>query len=296
MQYDVIIIGGSYAGLAAGMPLARARRKILIIDGGQRRNRFAQHSHGFLTQDGADAGAIAAKGREQLLAYDTVHWLEGKASCAERSEHGFRVQIEGMEPQEARRLVLATGVVDLLPDVPGLAERWGSHVFHCPYCHGYELNQGQIGVLASSPMAMHLALLLPDWGTTTFFLNDAFEPDDEQLEKLKARGVRLERSRITRIEGALELIMQDGRVVKLDGLFTATRLEAASPIAAMLGCEFDDGPLGRTIKTDLMKASTVQGVYACGDAARPGGSLPLAVGDGTMAGAAAHQSLIFGGY
>lgn len=296
MQYDVIIIGGSYAGLAAGMPLARARRKILVIDGGQRRNRFARHSYGFLTQDGAEAAAIAAKGREQLLAYDTVRWLEGKASSAEATENGFRVEIGGMEPQEARRLVLATGVVDLLPELPGLAERWGSRVFHCPYCHGYELNQGQIGVLASSPMSMHQALLLPDWGPTTFFLNGAFEPDGEQLEKLKARGVRLERSRIARIEGELDLIMRDGRVVKLDGLFTATRLEVASPIAALLGCEFDEGPLGRTIKTDLMKASTVPGVYACGDAARPGGSLPLAVGDGTMAGAAAHQSLIFGGY
>ncbi|MGB7196617.1 MAG: NAD(P)/FAD-dependent oxidoreductase [Collimonas pratensis] len=296
MQYDVIIIGGSYAGLAAGMPLARARRQVLVIDAGQRRNRFAQHSHGFLTQDGTEAAAIAAKGRAQLLAYDSVRWLEGKASNAERTENGFRVQVEGMAPQEARRLVLATGVVDLLPDVPGLAERWGRHVFHCPYCHGYELNQGQIGVLATSPMSVHQALLLPDWGATTLFLNGVFEPDDEQLAQLKARGVRLERSRIERIAGELELLMQDGRVLHLTGLFTAPRLELASPIAAMLGCEFEEGPFGRTIKTDHMKASTVPGVYACGDAARAGGSLPLAVGDGTMAGVAAHQSLIFRGH
>lgn len=296
MQHDVIIVGGSYAGLAAGMPLARARRKILVVDGGQRRNRFAHHSYGFLTQDGAKGAAIAAQGRAQLLAYDTVGWLDGKVSAAERTENGFLVQIDGMAPQLARRLVLATGIVDLLPDLPGLAERWGSQVFHCPYCHGYELNQGQIGVLATSPLSMHQALLLPDWGPTTLFLNDAFEPDDEQLGKLKARGVKLERSRIERIEGKLELVMQDGRVLKLDGLFTTTRLEVASPVAAMLGCEFDDGPFGRTVKTDLMKASTVPGVYACGDAARPGGSVSFAVGDGMMAGAAAHQSLIFGSH
>jgi thioredoxin reductase len=295
MQYDVIIVGGSYAGLAAGTPLARARRKVLVIDGGRRRNRFAHHSYGFFTQDGAEAAAIAAQGREQLLAYDTAHWLDGQVTSAERTENGFRVQIEGMAPQEAKRLVVATGIVDLLPDLPGLAERWGSQVFHCPYCHGYELNQGQIGVLATSPLSMHLALLLPDWGPTTFFLNDAFEPDDEHLEKLNARGVKLERSRIDRIEGKLDLIMQDGRAVNLDGLFTTTRFEVASPIAAMLGCEFDEGLLGRTVKTDLMKASTVPGVYACGDAARPGGSLTFAVSDGMMAGVAAHQSLVFGG-
>ncbi|UJB20655.1 MULTISPECIES: NAD(P)/FAD-dependent oxidoreductase [Lysobacter] len=296
MQYDVIIVGGSYAGLAAAMPLARARRKILVVDAGQRRNRFAGHSHGFLTQDGTQAAAIAAKGREQLLAYRTVGWLDGKVAGAQRHENGFRLDIEGMPPLEARRLVLATGVVDRLPPVPGLAERWGTHVFHCPYCHGYELNQGPIGVLATSPMSMHLALLLPDWGPTTLFLNDAFEPDAEQLEKLQARGVRLERSRIERIEGSLDLVLHDGRIANLDGLFTLTTPDVASPIAAMLGCEFDEGPMGRTIRTDAMKATTVQGVFACGDAARPGGSLPLAVGDGTIAGAAAHQSLIFGGY
>lgn len=296
MQYDVIIIGGSYAGLAAAMPLARARRKILIVDGGQRRNRFAQHSHGFLTQDGTDAAEIAAKGRQQLQAYDTVDWLDGKVTSARQTETGFHVAIEGMAAQEARRLVLATGVIDRLPDVPGLTERWGTAVFHCPYCHGYELNQGRIGMLATSPLSMHLAMILPDWGSTTFFLNGTFEPDEEQLAKLAARGVKVERNIIDRIEGKPDVVLKDGRTIQLDGMFTTTRIEAASLIAPMLGCEFEEGPHGYTIKTDHFKATTVSGVYACGDAARPGGSLPLAVGDGTIAGAAAHQSLIFGDY
>jgi len=192
--------------------------------------------------------------------------------------------------------VLATGVIDHLPEVPGLAERWGRHVFHCPYCHGYELNQGRIGALGVSPFSMHVALMLPDWGQATFFLNGAFEPDADQLAQLQARGVVLERGLIDRIEGAMDIVMRDGRVIAQDGLFTLTRVEVASPIAQALGCEFEDGPLGRTIKTDAMKATTVPGVYACGDAARQGGSLPLVVGDGTMAGAATHQSLIFGGH
>nr|WKF59171.1 NADH dehydrogenase [Paraburkholderia busanensis] len=294
MEYDVIVVGGSYAGLAAAMPLARARRRVLVVDGGLRRNRFAHHSHGFLTQDGTPAASIAATGREQLLSYDTVQWLDGKVIHAQRIEHGFRVEIEGDGHREAKRLVLATGVVDHLPPVPGLAERWGTHVFHCPYCHGYELNQGKIGVLATSPASMHQALLLPEWGPTTFFLDGAFDPDDEQLAKLDARGVTVERERVERIDGELDVVLYSGRTLALAGLFTMPRLDVASPIAAMLGCEFDDTPMGRTVKTDFIKATTVPGVFACGDAARLGGSLPLAVGDGTMAGAATHQSLVFG--
>lgn len=300
MHYDAIVIGGSYAGLAAATQLARARRRVLVVDAGQRRNRFAEHSHGFLTQDGTPAADIAAQGRAQLMAYPTVDWLEGTVTAAERAGQGFRIEVDGVapspEPIDARRLVLATGVIDHLPEVPGLAERWGRHVFHCPYCHGYELNQGRIGALGVSPFSMHVALMLPDWGQATFFLNGAFEPDADQLAQLQARGVVLERGLIDRIEGAMDIVMRDGRVIAQDGLFTLTRVEVASPIAHALGCEFEDGPLGRTIKTDAMKATTVPGVYACGDAARQGGSLPLVVGDGTLAGAATHQSLIFGAH
>jgi thioredoxin reductase len=295
MSYDVIIIGGSYAGLAAALMLARARRQILVVDAGIRRNRFAKFSHGFLTRDGEEPAVIAAKAREEVLAYKTVDWREGKAISAERTARGFRVEIEGASsPQEAQRLVLATGVVDILPEIPGLAERWGRHVFHCPYCHGYELNQGRIGVLATSAASMHLALLLPDWGKTTLFLNGTFEPDEEQVTKLESRGVTIDRRPIDRIQGELDLVMKDGGVAQLDGLFTMTKLEIAGQIPTQLGCQFDESPIGRTLRTDGMKATTVPGVYACGDAARPFGSVPLAVGDGATAGSAAHQSLIFG--
>jgi len=294
MQYDAIVVGGSYAGLAAALQLARARRKVLVVDGGQRRNRFAVHSHGFLTQDGMEAAEIAAIGKAQLLAYDNVDWLDGVVASAERSETGFRLQVEGGPTREAKRLVLAVGATDHLPDLPGLAERWGRHVFHCPYCHGYELNQEAIGVLATSPMSTHLALMLPDWGPTTFFLNGAFTPDSDQLQQLQARGVNVEPGLIARIEGTLDLVMQDGRVMKPAGLFVATRIETNGSIAHQLGCAMDEGPFGRTIKIDGMKATTVPGVFACGDAARPGGSVAIAVGDGTIAGSATHRSLIFG--
>ena len=294
MSLDVIIIGGSYAGLAAALQLARARRQILVVDGGKRRNRFAGHSNGFMSRDGEEAAAIAAIGREQLLAYSTVQWVDDEVVGAERTDDGFRVVLAQGAVHAARRLVLATGVSDTLPDIPGLVERWGTSVFHCPYCHGYELDQGRIGVLATSPGSLHMGLLLPDWGPTTFLLNGSFDPDTEQLEKLRARGVTVDRGLIDRVEGNLTVVMRDGRSVELDGLFTPTRVAPASPIAEQLGCQIDENAMGRVVVTDPMKATTVPGVYACGDVARFGGALPIAVGDGAMAGGATHQSLIFG--
>jgi thioredoxin reductase len=139
MLHDAIIIGGSYSGMAAALQLARARRRVLVVDAGQRRNRFARYSHGFLTQDGEPPDAIAARAREQLMRYPTVTWIEGAAKSAVTAENGFQVQLAGGARHDGRRLVLATGVADELPDLPGLRERWGSSVFLCPYCDGYEL-------------------------------------------------------------------------------------------------------------------------------------------------------------
>jgi len=296
MTYDAIIIGGSYAGLAAALPLARARRKLLVIDAGQRRNRFADHSHGFLTRDGASAADIAAIGREQLLAYDTVEWLDAKAADASRTDEGFRVELEDAVARTARRLIIATGVVDTLPAIPGLVERWGRAVFHCPYCHGYELNLGRIGVIGTSAMSVHTALLLPDWGTTTLFLDDSITLDEAQRSQLEARGVTVEATPVERIAGKADVVLRDGRTLVFDGLFTTSRTAVPGRVAGSLGCEFADGPFGSIIKTDSMKATSIPGVFACGDVARAGGSVPLAVGDGTMAGAAAHQSLVFGAF
>ncbi len=296
MDTDVIIIGGSYAGLSAGLPLARARRSVLVVDAGKRRNRNAGSSHNFLTQDGNAPGKIVATGREQLLSYETVKWHDGEAARVESVEGGFRVLTADGAETTARRLIVAAGVKDELPAIPGLAERWGRSVFHCPYCHGYELNQGRIGVLASSPLSMHHALMLPDWGTTTLFLNGAFTPDEDQLAELARRGVAVEQGRVDSLVGdRADVRMRDGRVVVLDGMFTMSRVSVSSPVAEQLGCELDEGPHGSVIRVDEMKATSVPGVFACGDAARFGGSIPIAVADGAMAGVAAHRSLMFGG-
>ena len=293
MEYDVIVIGGSYAGLSAALQLARARRRVLVVDAGVRRNRFASATHGFLTQDGSDPGEVAAEGRAQLMDYQTVDWLSASVESAAAADGGFAVSVPGREPLFGRGLVLATGVRDHLPDVPGLAERWGRRVFHCPYCHGYELQQGPVGVLATSPHSVHQALMLPDWGPTTFFLNGVLEPDREQAAALKARGVTIEPGRVERVAGeVLDVVMQDGRAVPLQGLFLAPRSVLASPLAAQLGCELEEGPLGTFIRTDRTQATTVSGVFACGDAARMAGTVALAVADGAMAGVAAHRRLM----
>lgn len=292
-MFDAIIIGGSYAGLSAGMQLARARRQILVIDGGQRRNRFVEYSHGFLGQDGKKASAIASEGKAQLMAYKTVTWAEGQATSAARQGDGFTVAVEGQGNYQARKLILATGVTDDLPAIEGLAERWGRSIFHCPYCHGYEINNGRIGVLATSALSYHHAMMLPDWGQVTLFTNLCFEPDAEQLTALHQRGVRIETAPVHRISGLATVELQDGRQVEMDGLFTMSSIRINSPIAAQLACEMTDGPMGTVIRTNEIKATSVPGVFACGDAARMAGNVAMAVADGAMAGVAAHQSMIF---
>ncbi len=293
MEFDVIVVGGSYAGLSAALQLARARRRIAIVDAGQRRNRFAATSHGFLGQDGRAPGDIQQDAKAQLLAYPTVQWIQGEALTAQVRDGGFSVTLAD-RLLTAKRLVLATGVSDELPAIDGLAERWGRHVFHCPYCHGYELEQGAIGVLATSELSQHQALLLPDWGPTTFLLNGAFTPDAEQRAALAARGVTVEATPVARVEGEATVVLQDGRTLPFAGLFVATRIHPQSALAAQLGCAFDDSPAGPVIRRDPMMATTVPGVFACGDAARPFGNVALAVGDGAMTGAATHRSLIPG--
>jgi thioredoxin reductase len=293
MVYDVIVVGGSFAGLAAATQIARARRKVLVIDAGQRRNRFAKAAHGFLSQDGRAPGEIIADAREQLMNYSTVEMTGGTAVEAIRQNDGFTIMKSDGESHRGARLVLATGVIDTLPDVPGLAERWGRSVFHCPYCHGYELGLGGIGVLAIGPLSVHQALLVAEWGKTTFLTNGTFEPDAEQRRELARRGVELVTEPVEEIAGLADVRLRDGRVLSFNGLFTASRTSVASPIAEQLGCKFADGPLGSYIETEGFMKTSVPGVFACGDVARGAGSVSIAVGDGAMAGVGAHQSLVF---
>ena len=292
MHFDVIILGGSFAGLSAALQLGRARRTVLVIDAGERRNRFASVSHGFLGRDGVAPGEIIAEATSQLARYVTVATLKGSASKVGRTEEGFYVETHN-DTFHGKRLILAAGVVDILPDIPGLADRWGISIFHCPYCHGYELERGPIGVLATSALSMHHAMMLPDWGPTTLLINDSFTPDEAQRSALARRGVSVEEGRVRQIFGqrpTIELV--NGRTIEFAGIFTLGRT-MGGPIADQLGCELKDGPLGKFIGVDEQQQTSVPRVFACGDVSRAAGSIALAISDGSMAGVAAHRSLIF---
>jgi thioredoxin reductase len=289
---EVIVIGGSYAGLSAALQLARGRRRVLVIDAGVRRNRRASHSHGFLGQDGRDPAEIAAKGRAEVLAYPTARWIETSAESVSRVDEGFAVTVAMGECLVAERLILALGVIDELPDVPGVAERWGQSIFHCPYCHGYELGEEPIGVLATAPLSAHQAMMLPDWGKTTYFTR-GFDPTPEERAAIERRGVTIDPSPIVRIENRATVRLADDRALSFAGLFLMPRNRIAGRIVADLGLEMEEAPSGSIIKTDMMKTTSVPGVFACGDAAMAAGSVAFAVADGARAGIGAHRSLIF---
>jgi thioredoxin reductase len=215
MRDDAIIIGGSFAGLSAAMYIARARRSVCVIDTGAPRNRFAAHSHGFFGQDGTEPRAMLAAARAQVAEYPTVSFINGEAIGASADPDGFTVRLATGEPLQSSRLVLAFGISDELPAIPGLAERWGRSVLHCPYCHGFEFSGRRLGVLHVSPMSLHQAMLIAEWGPTTLFLNGASEPDEAALAQLHKRGVAIERSEVVSLQGegtdlaSVELI--DGR-------------------------------------------------------------------------------------
>jgi thioredoxin reductase len=293
MLHDVIVVGGSYAGMAAALQLLRARRSVLVVDAGQRRNRFASHSHGFLGQDGADPAAIAATARRQLEAYPTLAWIDGLATGASGVRDSFAVATEDGATHAGRRLLFATGVADELPPLPGLAERWGRSVFHCPYCHGYELGGGRIGVVATGPMSVHQAALLPEWGAITFFTNGALALDPAARADLQRRGVAVEETAVAGLEGHADVRLADGRLLSFAGLFTASRAVPATGIAEAMGCALMETPMGVQVRTSETKETSIPGVFACGDLARVPHSVSLAVGDGAWAGAQLHRSLVF---
>ncbi|ATY31113.1 NAD(P)/FAD-dependent oxidoreductase [Sphingomonas psychrotolerans] len=297
MQHDVIIVGGAFAGLAAATYLGRARRNVCVIDTRQPRNRFADASHGFLGFDGSDPKAILAKAREQLGAYSSVHMIEGQAVAGRSDGDGFAVTLSSGEEISAQKAILAYGVRDTLESIPGLQERWGKTVLHCPYCHGFEFSDRQLGVLYRMPMSVHQAVLVAEWGPTTLYLNGA-ELDSEAAQTLAARGVRVEQSKLKRLVGercalsAIELV--DGRESPVEALYVAPQSCPSSPLAEQLGAAIEEGPFGPLITTDADKMTSVPGLYAAGDIARAPHSVSWAVADGVTAGISAHRALVFG--
>lgn len=299
MSLDVVIIGGSFAGLSTALYLGRAQRSVRIIDSAKPRNRFSHHAHGIFGHDGSDPADILAKARTQVLAYPTNRVVNGAAVRIERAARGFTTTLASGEALESARVVLAYGITDELPAIPGVAERWGQSVLHCPYCHGYEYRGNRLGVLYLSPMSLHQAMLIKEWGPTTLLLN-GHQPSAEEEAPLRAlveRGVEIERSVVRSLHGentdlsAAEL--EDGRLVQLDALYIGPRNHPNTDLAEQLGCDHEEGPLGIRILVSPEQETTVRGVYAAGDITRFGHNATAATADGVMAAMSIHRSFVF---
>ena len=246
MDHDVAVIGGSFAGLAAALQLARARRRVVVIDDGLPRNRFASHSHGFLGQDGRPPRRILDEARRQLLAYPTASIVSARATNCEGAKGAFTVSLENGQTLAAARLILACGVTDILPDIPGLRERWGKTVVHCPYCHGYEIPPGTLGVLATNPMSLHQAELVADWGPVTFFQNGASPPEGEAGASPRHEMITepVPVAAVTDDAAGLAVVLADGRRIALSALFLGPRTHPAGDFVEALGCALEEGPFG----------------------------------------------------
>jgi len=232
-----------------------------------------------------------------VAAYPTAAFIGGEATSVARETDGFAVNLALGDVLHSARLVLAFGIADELPALPGLAERWGTSVLHCPYCHGFEFSGQRLGVLNMSPMAIHQSMLISEWGPTTFYLNGSPPPDEAALAELRECGITIEQAPVQARHGhgprlsAIELC--DGRTCGLDALYLGPPTRLNSEIAQHLGCAMDDGPFGKIIRTDGAQLTTVSDVYAAGDITRAAHNVTWASADGVTAGMAMHRSLVF---
>ncbi|MCF3641390.1 NAD(P)/FAD-dependent oxidoreductase [Rhizobium sp. TRM95111] len=296
MTEDAIIVGGGFAGLSAAMQLARARRRVTVLDTGLPRNRFAAHAHGFLAQDGRPGLDILADARRQLAAYGTVTFRDTEAERLDGDIDAFSVLTGDGERIAARRVLLATGFEDRLPDVAGLAERWGKTVLHCPYCHGYEVGGGPMGVLARTADAARFATIVSDWGGVTLFTNGTAEPEEEALALLERRNVTLRPGRVTAIadgpDGMLSVETGPGIPTLVRALFVMPEARVRSAIPDDRALARKETPIGPIIKTDETGQTSLPGLYAAGDIAIGAGNISFASADGVKAGVMLHHSLI----
>lgn len=292
--FDVIIIGGSYAGLAAAMALGRALKQVLIIDDAQPCNNQTPQSHNFLTRDGEKPAAIASIGRQQVQAYTTVQFINGLAVKAAKTKDGFMVETAQGASFKACKLVIATGIKDVLPAIDGLQQCWGISALHCPYCHGYEVKQQPTGIVANGETAMELARLIYNWtDELTIFTNGPSTLTPEQADKLKSRNINVIEDAIRRLEhidGYIQnIVFANGTKHPLKALYVRSPFKQHSDIPQQLSCALtEDG----YIQVDALQATTINGVFACGDNASRMRTVANAVAAGTTAGIALSRAMI----
>ena len=297
-DYDVVVIGGGAAGLSGALTLARSRRSVLVVDAGEQRNLPAAGAHGFLTREGIKPSEIVRLGRAEVEMYGgTV--VDGRVTAAHASGTGFTVTLNDGRTVSARRLLVTTGLVDELPEIPGLRARWGRDVLHCPYCHGWEVRDQNIGVIATGPFAVHQALLFRQLSATvSVILHNAPPLTDEQREQLAARSISVIDESIEEIlvrdDAVSGIRLASGRVLPLDALVVGPRFVATSALLVGLGLEPVPHPMGmgEYIPSEPMGVTSVPGVWVAGNVTELSAQVVGAMAAGVGAGASINADLI----
>ncbi|WP_439693477.1 NAD(P)/FAD-dependent oxidoreductase [Curtobacterium sp. SP.BCo] len=306
-HYDVIVAGGAAAGLSAALILGRSRRSVLVVDAGEPRNAPAEGAHNYLGREGAPPTELYRIGRDEVAAYG-VEVVAGRIVATSTIDGdgpdpvGFSVTLDSGAVVTARRLVVASGAVDVLPEVPGLAEQWGRGVVHCPFCHGWEVRDQRIGVLVTTPNGAHHALMFRALSDdVTAFVTDPALVDDTALAGLTARGIRIVTGPVARVLSSGDVLrgveLGSGDVVELDALAAASTVEARVGFLSGLGLVAEDQLMGdvrfgSALQVDAVGQTSVRGVYAAGNVASPMATVIASAAAGTQAGAAVHGDLV----
>lgn len=292
-QFDVIIVGGSYAGLSAGMSLGRSLRKVLIIDSGKPCNEQTPYSHNFLTQDGKTPKEISELAKSQVLEYKTVKFHQDKAIDAKKIENGFEVITENGEKFNSKKLIIATGIIDKVPDIKGFSECWGISLIHCPYCHGYEFKNKKTGIIANGERGFHISSLVSNLTKDiTIFTRGKADFTEEQFQKLEKNNIKIIETEIEELKhqnGNIEtLMLSDGTIMNFEVVYGAFPFKQHSDIPESLGCEMTE--MGH-IKIDQFQKTNIAGLFACGDNSSPMRSVANAVYTGSLTGAMVNMEL-----
>ena len=295
-NWDVIIAGGGPAGLSAALLLGRSRRRVLVIDAGSPRNRFADHMHGVLGNEGTPPQDLLARGRAEVAEYG-VEFCEGTIEQVERMADGLSVTTGDGLARSTRALVVATGLTDDLPAIPGLAERWGTSVLHCPYCHGWEVRDRRLGVLTTSPLGLHQAELVRQWSENLTVFTAGLGPvarDTEQ--RLRSRGIELVSEPVTEILGEDRSVtavrLESGREVPLDAIFTGGIPRPHDGFLASLGLKRNETPVGSFLDVDFAGRTSDERIWAIGNVVNPGANVAMSIGAGAMTGGAVNGALV----
>ncbi|MEV7142763.1 NAD(P)/FAD-dependent oxidoreductase [Streptomyces tauricus] len=298
--YEVVVVGGGAAGLSAALVLGRARRSVLVIDGGEPRNAPAAHMQGYLTRDGMSPAEFLAVGREEIARYGVELVRDLAVDAARDADGEFDVTLGGGRRVHGRRLFVATGLADELPAVPGVAERFGRDVLHCPYCHGWEVRDQAFGVLATTPMGVHQALMVSQWSKdVTLFLHTVAEEElaDEDLRRLAAAGVAVVPGEVAGLDVEDDRLtavrLADGTAHARSVLFVAPRAVPRTGLLEQLGADLQETPFGSYAVVDATGLTSVPGVWAAGNAIGFGEQVVNAASGGYRAGATINGELLF---